>query len=136
MYLCRPSQTQTNTNIQTHPPTCITDSWHVLCYRDIVHPKILPFSRVVKDKPQHSVLSALSSPAVGDGEVFMQVYTAVAPGKKILFTALIQSDAMISGIDSVKAVEPCVSEYSVVRYGTKVGKADLEGDKGDRMEGT
>ena len=82
------------------------------------------------------MLSACSSPAVGDGEVFIQVYTAVAPGKEILFTALIQGDGMISGIDSAKAVEPCVSEYSVVWYGTEVGKAELEGDKGDRMEGT
>ena len=82
------------------------------------------------------MFSACSSPAVGDGEVFIQVYTAVAPGKEILFTAFIQGDAMISGINSVKAVEPCISKYSVVRYGTKVGKAELEGDKADRMEGT
>ena len=82
------------------------------------------------------MLSACSSPAVGDGEVFIQVYTAVAPGKGILFTAFIQGDGMISGIDSTKAVEPCVSEYSVVWYGTAVGKAKLEGDKADRIEGT
>ena len=82
------------------------------------------------------MLSACSSPAVGDGEVFIQVYTAVAPGKEILFTAFIQGDVMISGINSTKAVEPCVSAYSVVRYGTEVGKAELKGDKADRMEGT
>ena len=53
------------------------------------------------------MLSACSSPAVGDGEVFIQVHTAVAPGKEILFTAFIQGDGMILGIDSTKAVEPC-----------------------------
>lgn len=122
-----------HTHLHPHPHTCISESWHVLCHRDIVHPKILPFSRVVKDKSQHSVLSALSSPAVGDGKVFIQVHTAVAPTKEILFTALIQGDDMMSGIDIVKAVKPCVSAYSVVRYGTEVGKAELEGGMADRI---